>query len=77
MEAKDFVLFVDQERMRQRISQMGITDRAGVPDTGQKYYRMCAAMDGKISTCLRFLHALGYDIQIVKQEGKDAQKQGI
>lgn len=77
MEAKDFVLFVDQERMRQRISQMGITDRAGVPDTGQQYYRMWAAMDGKISTCLRFLHALGYDIQIVKQEGKDAQKQGI
>lgn len=72
MEAKDFVLFVDQERMRQRISQMGITDRAGVPDTGQQYYRMWAAMDGKISTCLRFLHALGYDIQIVKQEGKDA-----
>lgn len=71
MEAKDFVLFVDQERMRQRISQMGITDRAGVPDTGQQYYRMWAAMDGKISTCLRFLHALGYDIQIVKQEGKN------
>lgn len=71
MEAKDFVLFVDQERMRQRISQMGITDKAGVPDTGQQYYRMWAAMDGKISTCLRFLHALGYDIQIVKQEGKD------
>lgn len=71
MEAKDFVLFVDQERMRQRISQMGITDRAGVPDTGQQYYRMWTAMDGKISTCLRFLHALGYDIQIVKQEGKD------
>ena len=70
MEAKDFVLFVDQERMRQRISQMGITDMAGVPDTGQQYYRMWAAMDGKISTCLRFLHALGYDIQIVKQEGK-------
>ena len=75
MEAKDFVLFVDQERMRQRISQMGITDRAGVPDTGQQYYRMWAAMDGKISTCLRFLHALGYDIQIVKQEGKDADSQ--
>lgn len=71
MEAKDFVLFVDQERMRQRISQMGITDRAGVPDTGQQYYRMWAAMDGKISTCLRFLHALGYDIQIVKQDGKN------
>jgi hypothetical protein len=31
---------------------------------------MWAAMDGKISTCLRFLHALGYDIQIVKQEEK-------
>ena len=75
MEAKDFVLFVDQERMRQRISQMGITDRAGVPDTGQQYYRMWAAMDGKISTCLRFLHALGYDIQIVKQDGKDADSQ--
>ena len=75
MEAKDFVLFVDKERMRQRIRQMGITDKAGAPDTGQQYYRMWAAMDGKISTCLRFLHALGYDIAIVKREGKDADKE--
>ena len=70
MEAADFVIFVDQERYRQRISQMGITDKAGVPDTGQQYYRMWSALDGKLSTCLRFLHALGYDIEIVKQEEK-------
>ena len=67
MEAKDVVLFVDQERLRQRVSQARITDRAGIADTGQQYYRMWAAMDGKMSTCLRFLHALGYDIEIVKQ----------
>ena len=68
MEAKDFVLFIDQERLRQRISQARITDKAGIPDTGQQYYRMWAAMDGKLSTCLRFLHALGYEVQIVRKE---------
>jgi hypothetical protein len=77
MEAQDLILFVDQERRRQKLTQMGITDKAGVPDTGQRYYRMWAAMDGKISTCLGYLHALGYDITISKREVADGEEQGV
>ena len=69
MDARDFVLFLDQERMRQRVSQLEISRRAVADDTGQKYYRIWNAMDGKMSTCLSFLHALGYDVKIVEREG--------
>lgn len=70
MEASDLVLFIDKIRREQRISQMGITDLAGINDTGQTYYRMWTAMDGKMSTYLKFLHALGYEI-VVSKEGQD------
>lgn len=73
MEASDLILFIDRARREQRISQMGITDLAGLADTGQTYYRMWTAMDGKLSTGLRFLHALGYEVAIVRlEDGKGA-----
>lgn len=70
MEASDLVLFIDKIRREQRISQMGITDLAGINDTGQTYYRMWTAMDGKMSTYLKFLHALGYEVT-VRKEGQN------
>ena len=71
MEASELVLFIDRVRREQRISQMAITDLAGINDTGQTYYRMWTAMDGKISTMLKFLHALGYEVRISKQGESD------
>lgn len=74
MEASDLILSLDKARRDQRISQMGITDLAGIQDTGQTYYRMWTAMDGKLSTWLRFLHALGYEVAIVRlEDGKGAE----
>lgn len=66
MEARDLIHFIDIERRRQKLSQMAITDKAGSQDTGQQYYRMWASMDGKLSVVLRFLHALGLDLKVVK-----------
>lgn len=74
MEANDMILFIDIERRRQNLSQMAITERAGSHDTGQQYYRMWAAMDGKLSTVLKFLHALGLDLKVVKREGKHGEE---
>ena len=68
MDARDIVLQIDQERIRQRISQAGIAEMAGAPDTGQQYARMYLAMDGKLSTALKYLHALGWDLALVKME---------
>lgn len=77
MEARDVVVFIDQERLRQRMSQLTITDKAGIPDSGQRYFRMWAAMDCRISTCLGYLHALGYDITISKREDANGEEQGV
>ena len=68
MIAEEIIAFIDGERMRQRVSQSKISERAGMDDLGQKYARMWGNGDGKISVCLKFLHALGYDIEIVKGE---------
>ena len=67
MEAGDLIRFIDTERQLQRLSQIAMAERAGSRDVGQQYYRMWAAGDGRLSTVLKFVHALGYDIQIVKQ----------
>lgn len=68
MEAKDIVLAIDRERMDRRMSQARLAELAGAPDTGQQYARMYLANDAKLSTALRYLHALGWDIKIVKRE---------
>ena len=66
--ARDGVDELDRMRQEQKISQMGISELAEMPDEGMQYYRMFRSGDVKISKFLRFLKALGYKLVIMKEE---------
>ena len=72
--AKEAIIAVDKTRLLQNMSQAELSGRAGFNDGGQQYRRMYAAMDCKVSTLLKYLHAQGRDLKIV--EGTD-EKQSI
>lgn len=66
--ARDGVDELDRMRQERKISQMGISEMADMPDEGMQYYRMFRSGDVKISKFLRFLKALGYNLVIMKEE---------
>lgn len=73
--ARDGVDKLDAVRRQQGISQMQISDMAGMPDTGSLYCRMYKRGDVALSKYLRFLRAAGYEIIIRQKEDAD-EKQG-
>ena len=68
--ARDGVDELDHVRMRNGISQAGISKLADTPDTGQQYLRMFGSGDVKLSKYLRFLHAVGCDL-IITERGRE------
>jgi hypothetical protein len=67
--AREGIQELDRVRIQQGITQMEISERADMPDTGRQYSRMYGGGDVKLSKFLRFARALGLDLMIVKREG--------
>lgn len=69
--ARDGIDEMDRQRMKLGWTQMKISEAAGVPDLGQTLSRGVRSGDMKFSKLLRFLHAEGYELVMVKkQEGE-------
>ena len=66
--AREGIDELDKLRMEQGITQMEISERADMPDTGKQYSRMYGGGDVKLSKYLRFLSAVGCDLMVVKRE---------
>ena len=66
--ARDGIDQLDKIRQEKRISQMGISELANMPDVGAQYYRMYKSGDVKVSKFLRFLRSLGYNLAIIKED---------
>ena len=64
--ARNGVDELDRIRREQGISQMAISEMADMTDNGVQYYRMYKSGEVKLSKFLRFLHATGYEMLIVK-----------
>ena len=64
--ARDGINTLDEERRKQGISQMRISELAEAPD-----FRMFGSGDVKMSKYLRFLHATGFELVMVKKEDLD------
>lgn len=71
--ARDGINTLDEERRKQGISQMRISELAEAPDVGQCYFRMFGSGDVKMSKYLRFLHATGFELVMVKKEDLDGE----
>lgn len=65
---------LDRIRRAQDISQMRISELADAPDVGQQYARMFGSGDAMLSKFLRFAHALGYELVMVKKEDATLEK---
>lgn len=66
--ARDGIDTLDAERRKQGLSQMRISELADTPDVGQWYSRMFGRGDVMMSKYLRFLHATGYELIMIKTE---------
>ena len=66
--ARDGVDELDKARRDGNITQMRIAELADTPDVGQQYARMFRSGDVMLSKYLRFLHAMGYELIMVKKE---------
>lgn len=64
--ARDAIVYIDKLRLQLNMTQAELSGLAGINDGGQKYRRMYAAMDCKVSTLLKYLHAQGRDLEIVE-----------
>lgn len=69
--ARDAIDHADEERRRQGISQIAITEKADFPDTGQVYARFYGSGDGKISKFIKIENALGFELVAVNGECLD------
>lgn len=69
--AREGIDKLDNERRKQGISQLKISEIADTPDVGQWYYRMYGRGDVMLSKYLRFLHATGFELVMVKKEDLD------
>ena len=67
--ARDGVDELDRVRREQGLSQMEISKCADMPDVGQQYYRMYRSGDVMISKFLKFIHAAGYELMLVRKDG--------
>jgi len=64
--ARDAIVYIDKLRLQRNMTQAELSGLAGINDGGQQYRRMYAAMDCKVSTLLKYLHAQGRDLEIVE-----------
>ena len=69
--ARDAIDHADNERRKQGISQMLITERADFPDVGQTYARFFGSGEGKLSKYIKIENALGFEIVAVPGECMD------
>lgn len=72
--ARDGIDTLDAERRKQGLSQMRISELADTPDVGQWYSRMFGRGDVMMSKYLRFLHATGYELIMIKKEDLPDEK---
>ena len=75
--ADDIKTIIHAERKRQKLSQERISEKADLPDMHQTYQRFMHSHRGSWYTAFRLLSALGYEIQIKRQEVQSEQKQGV
>ena len=59
---------LDEMRRGKAMSQMEISNVAGMPDTGSLYCRMYKRGDVALSKYIRFLRAVGYELVIVERQ---------
>ena len=66
--ARDGVDELDEQRRLRNMTQMGISELADMPDTGQQYARMYKSGDVKLSKYLKYLRAAGLTLVLMRKE---------
>lgn len=66
--AREGIDRLDEMRRDKAMSQMKLSDAAGMPDTGSLYCRMYKRGDVSLSKYIRFLRATGHELVIIERE---------
>lgn len=68
MNARDLIVQADQIRQEQGLSQAEWSRRSGLDEVGMAISRTYSRGNCKLTTLVRLLKPLGYELQIIKLE---------